>query len=138
MQKKSFKFQTINLSKVIAKHSQKEQLNFIKKQMKNFWRKNSIKNALTSKIINFLKKLQNIIGFIEQKKPVMVSVNITVPCKKRKLWPHYVIIVGFDEKNIFAHNIYPTNQPYQKIGRKIFSKALYSDGMDLIMLVPFK
>ncbi|NCN87088.1 hypothetical protein GW932_04600 [archaeon] len=82
--------------------------------------------------------LKDIEKFIKEEKPVLLYLNIAVVENKKNLWPHYVLVVGFDKENFYVHNIYPKNKSYQKIPKKIFKKAWKSEGMDYFLLIPHK
>jgi hypothetical protein len=89
----------------------------------------------------FIKKrpnLKQIERYIKQNKPVLTYLNIATVHGKEKLFPHYILIVGYDKENFYVHNTYPKNKAYQKISKKIFTKAWHSDGMDPTLIVPYK
>ena len=84
--------------------------------------------------------LKDIVKYLNQKKPVLIYLNdaILEDEYSKSLWPHYVIVVGHDENNLYLHNIFPKNRKYQKIPKKIFLKAWKSDGMNDMMIIPYK
>lgn len=82
--------------------------------------------------------LKQIEKYLDKKKPILVYLNIAVVCEKKELWPHYVLVVGYDEKNFYVHNTYPRNKAYQKISKEVFAKAWSSDGMDPTLIIPSK
>ena len=90
---------------------------------------------------NFIRKsptLKDIEKYIRQKKPVLLYLNIAVPCNVDKHWPHYVLVVGYDKKNFYLHNIYPKNKAYQKMSKEVFAKTWKSDGMNDSLIIPYK
>jgi hypothetical protein len=119
------------------------------KEYKNFLMKVGLKE-LEKKFIKRCKKFPNykeilrnptikdIEKYVNQKKPVLLYLNIAVPYKIDKLWPHYVAVVGYDKNNFYVHNIYPKNTPYQKIPKKVFMEAWKSQGMGDCIIIPYK
>ena len=90
---------------------------------------------------SFIQKKPSLVllkKFLEEGKPVLIYFNVAVILKVNKLAPHYVVVTGFDKKNIFVHNIFPKNNAFQKIPVKTFLAAWYSDGLPREMVIPFK
>ena len=90
------------------------------------------------RVIRKSPTLKDIENYVKQGKPVLLYLNIAVPAKVDKLWPHYVLVVGFDKRNIYIHNIFPKNKAYQKLSKEVFMNAWKSDGMNDCWVVPYK
>ena len=141
---KGFNVDFVNRYKTFS-YEQKEYSQRYKKFLKKFgskkYEQKFKKKCEKFSKYNFIRKniiLKDIKKYIKQKKPVLLYLNIAVPCEKDKLWPHYVVVVGYDKNNFYVHNVYPKNKPYQKIPKRIFGKAWKSDGMNDCLVIPYK
>ena len=90
------------------------------------------------KFIRESPTLKDIEKYIKQKKPVLLYLNIAIPSNVDKLWPHYVVVVGFDKESFYLHNVYPKNKSFQKISKEVFAKSWKSDGMNDSLIIPYK
>ena len=141
---KGFNVDYINKYETFS-YEQKEYSKRFRKFLKDFGSKKyeqkfKVKNEKFSGY-KFLRKsptLNDIENYIRKKRPVLLYLNIAVPCKVDKLWPHYVVVVGFDDKNFYLHNIYPKNKAYQKISKEVFAQSWNSDGMNDSLIIPYK
>jgi hypothetical protein len=141
---RDFNVDYINKYKTFS-YNQKEYSKRFRKFLKNYGAKRyeqkfKVKNEKSSnyKFIRKSPTLKDIENYIRQKKPVLLYLNIAIPNKVDKLWPHYVVVVGFDDKNFYLHNIYPKNKAYQKISKEVFAQSWKSDGMNDSLIIPYK
>ncbi|HUS51212.1 MAG TPA: hypothetical protein VMZ91_13680 [Candidatus Paceibacterota bacterium] len=137
---------TIRLSETEFMRNNKKELS---KKAKEFFTKHDIerrekkflKKNRKFKYYKFIKKkptLKDIEKFIKQRKPIIVTMNLAEIYNKDNFWPHYVVVVGSDKENIYIHNVYPKNNPYEKVKKKIFIESLTSQGLDGNLIIPHK
>jgi ABC-type bacteriocin/lantibiotic exporter with double-glycine peptidase domain len=141
---KGFKVDYINKYSTFS-YNRKEYSKRFRKFLEDYGAKkyylNFIKKCEKFPDYKFIRKsptLKDIENYIKQKKPVLLYLNIAVPSGVNKLWPHYVLVVGYDNKNFYVHNVYPKNQAYQKISKEVFAKTWSSDGMNDCLIIPYK
>ena len=99
--------------------------------------KKKCQKYLNYKVIKIEPTIRRIEHYLFEGKPVILFFNLGVVCGNDNLWSHYIVAVGFDKNNLYVHNIFPSNQAYQKIPKKIFENAWNSDGMDKTLIIPY-
>ncbi|MFX0139969.1 MAG: peptidase C39 family protein [Candidatus Hodarchaeota archaeon] len=83
------------------------------------------------KLIENSLSLDEILKKINNDCVVISEVNWCTVIRENGYLGHFVLIVGYDEKNVYIHQILPGNpQPYFPIKRKVFNKARNQLGTD--------
>lgn len=103
---------------------------------RDFWRKNRNKKKFV-----FIKRdamNEDIEKFLDEGKPVVLVHNVSVLSEKDEMWPHYIVVVGYDEDSFYIHNVYPKNQEFQKVDKKLLHDSRFSEGLGGNLIVPFK
>jgi len=96
---------------------------------------------LKSDKYNYIQKqptLKEIKSYIDKKRPVLLYFNVAIIEGLNKIWPHYVVVVGYDKDYFYVHNIYPKNIKYQQISKKLFEEAWKSDYLNDFLMIPYK
>jgi hypothetical protein len=89
------------------------------------------------KYIKQKASLKLIEKYLDSGMPVVLYLNIAVIMGLDKLSSHYVCVVGYDSKNVYIHNVFPKNQRFQKVSKKLFWQAYTSDGMKGPLIVGY-
>ncbi len=129
-----------------------KEMGFNKKNLNlDFYKKyNSLNQEFTEELILKAKSLniklqektlalQNLLNFLTTNSVPIVLIDWNQIVNKKGYQGHFVPIVGYDENNVYIHNVASQLEgKFIKISRKIFDKARKSKGTDEDVLVILK
>ncbi|HPD81994.1 MAG TPA: peptidase C39 family protein [Candidatus Pacearchaeota archaeon] len=82
-------------------------------------------------------KIKDVEKFLDQERPVLIMQNAAVLFNKNMLWPHYIVIVGYDKSYFYIHNVAVKNQRFQKVNKQILEKSWNCGGIKNSLIIPF-
>ncbi|MCA9487746.1 MAG: C39 family peptidase [Nanoarchaeota archaeon] len=90
----------------------------------------------------FIKKRPEIADlkrYLDEKKPIILGLNANeLGYEEQSNFPtHYVLVTGYDEKNIFFHTTWPKNLEYEKLSFNSFERAWSSNGWTKDIIIPY-
>ncbi|MDD5331919.1 MAG: peptidase C39 family protein [Candidatus Nanoarchaeia archaeon] len=79
---------------------------------------------------------EEIINEIKLKHPVIVLIDYGKIYKNNKQVFHFVIVTGYDNKNVYFHDVGPNNPiPHKQIPKELFLEAWSAKGTDMDTLI---
>ena len=81
--------------------------------------------------------IEDVEKFLDEGKPVLMIHNVAVVFGEDKMWPHYVVVVGYDEDSFYIHNVAKGNSAFQKIDKKLLEESWDYEGFGRHLIVPY-